>query len=142
MDILVCSIEGQQIGLELNKINSVVLAVETAAIPNAPDYFLGAINVHGQIIPVLDMRRLLGKPIKELDVKDQFIICTIHQRLVAIWVDNVMHIRHYKREELNSVDKILPDNLGLQYIFKEDGQIIFVYDLEKLLPLQAMNLNY
>lgn len=138
MDILVCSIEGQQIGLELNKVNSVILAVETTTLPNAPDYFLGAINVHGRITLVLDMRKLLGEPLRKLELKDQFILCKIHQKQVALWVDNVKHIKQYKDDEFIPAEQILPDLLGLQYVLKEDGQMILIYDLEKLFSSNSL----
>lgn len=140
MDILVCAIEEKQIGLELNKINSVVLAVQTTKLPNAPDHLLGAINVHGQITPVLNMRKLLGGSLRELDVNDQFILCNIHQKQVALWVDNVKYIKQYKAEEFIPAEQFLPDLLGLQYVLKEDGNIILIYDLEKLIPSNAISL--
>lgn len=139
MDILVCLIAEQQIGLELDRIHSVVLAVETTPLPNAPDYFVGAINVHGQITLVIDMHKLLGGAKRELKLEDQFILCDIHQKQVALWVDSVKSIKHFKKEELIPADQVLPDLLGLQYVFKEDGQIILIYDLEKLLPLHAIS---
>lgn len=140
MDILVCSIEGQQIGLVLAKINSVVLAVETTPLPNAPDHFLGAITVHGLITPVLNMRKILGEPIRELEVQDQFILCNIHQKQVALWVDKVKYVRHCKEEEFIPAEQILPDLMGLQYALKDNGQIILIYDLEKLLPDSSISL--
>lgn len=140
MDILICSIEEQQIGLELDKIHSVILAVETTVIPNAPDYFLGAINVHGQITLVIDMHKFLGKSTRELKLEDQFILCDIHQKQVALWVDNVKNIKHFKQEEFIPAEQILPDLPGLQYVLKEDGRIILIYDLEKLLPFHSISI--
>lgn len=108
-------------------------------IPNAPDHFLGAINVHGEITLVINLRKLLGEPLKELEVKDQFILCNIHQHQVALWVDHVKHIKRYRKEEFIPAEQILPDFLGLEYVLKEDAQIILVYDLEKLLPASAIS---
>jgi purine-binding chemotaxis protein CheW len=141
MDILVCSIEEQKIGLELDKINSVVLAVETTPVPHASDYFLGAINVHGSVAPVLNMRKLLGLPAKELEIKDHFILCTIHEKQAALWVDSVLYVKNYE-EELLPADSYLPNLAGLQYLVKEkDGQIILIYNLEKLLPSDSLLLE-
>lgn len=133
MDILVCSIGELRIGLMLAKIFSVVLAVQTTTLPNAPDYFLGAITVHNQVTPVLNMRRLLGEPAKDLEVQDQFILCDVQQRQVALWVDQVNYIKQYKEEEFIPAQKIFPNARGLQYVLKENGQIILIYELEKLL---------
>lgn len=141
MDILVCTIEGQLYGLELYKVNSVVLAVEPTSLPNAPEQFLGAINVHGQITPVLNMRQLLDMPTRELELNDQFILCNIYQKPVALWVDSVKHIKNYSEEEFIPAKEVLPDLPGLQYILKEDAQMILVYDLEKLLSPSLISLT-
>jgi len=141
MDILVCSIQGQRYGLDLNKVQSVVLAVESTELPNAPDYFLGAINVHGEITLVVDMRKLFGLPIKELEINDHFILCKIHKKQVALWVDQVKHIKHYREEEFIPAEQVLPELSGLQYVLKEEGQITLVYDLEKILPSNVISLG-
>lgn len=138
MDILVCSVEGQPIGLELKKINSVVFAVETTPLPHASEHILGAINVHGQITLVLNLRSLLGSPLKELEISDHFILCNIHQKEVALWVDNIEHIKQYRQEEFIPADQILPDLTGLRYGVKDKEKIILIYDLEKLLPLDLL----
>lgn len=142
MDILVYSIEEQQYGIELSKINSVILAVEITPLPNAPDHFLGAINVHGQITLVLDMRKLLGWPKKEMDVKDQFILCNIQQKQVILWVDSVKLIKHYNEEELMPAENYFPHLMGLKYVLKDEGQMIFLYDLEKLLPSDSLLIQH
>lgn len=139
MDILICLIENQQIGLELKKINSVIFAVETISIPHADSHFLGAINVHGTITLVLNMRKLLGLPIKELEANDQFILYDIHQKQMALWVDHVKRVKFYENEELIPAAEFLTHLPGLQYGIKEDNQIILIYDLEKLLPSSLLN---
>jgi purine-binding chemotaxis protein CheW len=138
MDILICTVEGQQIGLALNKVHSVVLAVETMPLPNAPHHFLGAINVHGEITCVIDMRKLLGLKAKELDINDQFILCNIHQKQVALWVDCVKNIKQVKTDEFIPAEQVLPDIKALQYVLKENDQMILVYDLEKLIPSNSL----
>jgi len=110
MDILICTVEGQQIGLALNKVHSVVLAVETMPLPNAPHHFLGAINVHGEITCVIDMRKLLGLKAKELDINDQFILCNIHQKQVALWVDCVKNIKQVKTDEFIPAEQVFSLN--------------------------------
>lgn len=137
MDILVCSIDKQQIGLELNKINSVVLAVETKqfADNSSKKYFLGLINVHGLITVVLNMRELLGLPMRELEIRDQFIICNLHHKQAALWVDRAMYVKRYKEEEFVPANQVLPHIVGLQYVIKEENeQIILIYNLDELLP--------
>ncbi|QLH36665.1 MAG: chemotaxis protein CheW [Parachlamydiaceae bacterium] len=106
MDILIYSIDEKLFGVEIGKVQSVISSVEVTELPNVPHCFLGAINVHGELILVLNLRHLFGMPAKELDITDQFILCTIRQNLMALWVDDVKDIRHLDAKELISLEKI------------------------------------
>lgn len=141
MDILVCLIDEQLYGFGLDKINSVVLAAETTLLPNAPDFFFGAINVHDEITPVINMRKLLKLPTRELELKDQFILCNVHRKQLALWIDSVKCIKNYKEEAFIPAQQFLPDLIGLKYILKEEEQMIFIYDLEKLIPFSSVTLS-
>ncbi|ORJ62196.1 chemotaxis protein CheW [Geothermobacter hydrogeniphilus] len=47
-------------GLEISAIQEIVEAPALFYIPGADDRYLGAINFHGSIVPVLNLARLLG----------------------------------------------------------------------------------
>lgn len=47
-------------GLPLTSIQEVVEPTDLYPIPSAPDRYLGAINCHGTILPILDLPALLG----------------------------------------------------------------------------------
>lgn len=50
-------------GLEIGAIQEIVEAPALFYIPGAADCYLGAINFHGSIVPVLDLAGLLGFPV-------------------------------------------------------------------------------
>lgn len=133
MNILIYIIEGQQYGLELEKIKSAVLAVEITHLPNSPDYILGAINAHGQLIPVVNMRKILGLPERELGTADQFILCEINKMDVALWVDQIKGVKAYPETDLIPAQEVLPNTKNLRYVFKEDDKFVLIYDLENSL---------
>lgn len=133
MNILIYTIEGQQYGLSLNVVKSAALAVEYVPIPNSPEYILGAINVRGHITTVINMRMLFGWPVREISTSDQFVLCEFNQKHMALWVDSIKGVKLIKEQELIPAQEILPDLEDLQYVLKENDQIILLYDIEKLL---------
>ena len=52
----------QQYALPLSVVERVLPMVAMSPLPQAPPIALGVINLHGQVIPVLDIRRRLGFP--------------------------------------------------------------------------------
>ncbi len=55
----------QQYALPLSVVERVLPMVAVSPLPHAPSIALGVINLHGQIIPVLDIRRRLGFPTRD-----------------------------------------------------------------------------
>lgn len=133
MEILIYTIDEQQFGIPIELIKSVVLAAETTAIPQASEYFLGALNLHGDIIPVIDLRKLFDLPAKEVEVQDKFIICLIQDKKIALWIDQVTHIKQYKETDLIPAEQFLPDVNNLQYVLKDNEKITLLFNLEKIL---------
>ena len=60
--LLVFALAGLQCALGTSKIDRVVAAVEISPVPQAPAIVLGLVNVHGRILPVLNIRRLFRLP--------------------------------------------------------------------------------
>ncbi len=135
MHILVCSLEGQRYGIDLGRVDRGILAVAVTSIPNSPAHVLGALNNHGEIIPVMNLRVLLGLPLRPLDANDHFILCTAHHRSVALWVDRASAVRECTREELIPAQEVIPDCQAAEYVLKENHEIVLLFDLDRLLPV-------
>ncbi len=44
-------------GLSINNVISIEKPSQTTRVPNAPDYVKGVINLRGEVIPVIDLRK-------------------------------------------------------------------------------------
>ncbi len=124
MQILIFTIEDRKFALNLNVVERSILAVECSSIPNNPEYVLGVINVHGKIIPVVNIRKLLGIPSKELATTDRMILCKLQHQRIALLVDHV--------ERVEICENFTADSSSIQCILNEE--ITFLCDLEKLIP--------
>lgn len=137
MHILIWKIDNQSYAIDLNVVNSVFLAAEVTPLPQAPVDVLGALNIHGQIVPVINMRKLLDVAPKEIDIKDHFILVHLRQRAWILWVDRVDRVQLCSEEELIPAHEHLPNLEAVDYVLKDGGNMILLYDLEKLIPNHA-----
>lgn len=100
------------------------------ALPLVPSYVRGIINLRGQIIPIVDIRRLLGQEPAEGDC---MIILNISDTLVGILVDTVQRMLDI------ATDTILPSpskdcqNLVSSMCSLPDGSTMLVFDCQQLL---------
>ena len=53
-------INNEQYGIDINFIDNIVRMQRITRVPKAQDYFPGVINLRGEIIPVMSLRRRFG----------------------------------------------------------------------------------
>src|ERR1700736_6338822 len=84
---LVFRLGDRRFALPLAVVEQVVRAVEVTPLPKAPPIVLGAINVHGRVLPVLDVRRRFLVPDREIGPDDWFLLAHTARRTVVLVVD-------------------------------------------------------
>lgn len=74
VDYLVFEIASRQFAAPLTQVWKVVRAAALVELPRSPETMLGGLNVHGRIIPVLNLRNILGLQDKPLEPDDRMIL--------------------------------------------------------------------
>jgi purine-binding chemotaxis protein CheW len=120
-------------GLSLSVVERVELAVEVTPFPESPNVCIGAINVRGQILPVLSMRRRLHLPERSVMTSDRIIIVRSPRRRIALMVDEIIEVRSMERSNFTHADS-LSDGLGcVAGVAQTADGIVLIDDLELFL---------
>lgn len=99
--VLVLAVAKERYGIDLPDVAEVLPPVHPTPVPGAPAVFAGVINVHGEIRPVIDLRRLLGlEPAGEC--RATVILLRKQGREVGLKIDSVEQIRWVGPEELQA----------------------------------------
>jgi len=133
--IVLFSLEEPRYALYLSEVVKVERAVEITPLPRAPQVVSGVINVHGEIIPVIDIRKLFRLPQRDLRLEDQFIIARTSQRLVVLVVDSVNGVYDLEPHHAMSEGEPFPFTKYLSGIATIDHGIVLITDLEQFLSL-------
>lgn len=133
--LVVFTLGEQGYALPLNTVVRVVHAVEITLLPKAPPVISGIINVKGQIIPVVDIRKRFGLTPRELIPDDQLIIADTGKRQVALLVDQVRGIENITSRQQVDTKKTMPFAEYIKGIVKIENELILIYDLEQFLNL-------
>lgn len=133
--IVLFNLDGQHYGLYLAVVDRVVPVVEIASLPKAPDIVLGVVNFHGEIIPVINIRKRFNLSIREVELDDQLIIARTSKRLVALVVDSVLGVQELRNSQLVNIEESFRYTNYLDGIAKVDDDIVLIHDLEKFLSL-------
>jgi purine-binding chemotaxis protein CheW len=133
--IVVFALDEQRYALPLSAVERVVRAVEVTPLPKAPEIILGVINVQGQILPVVNMRRRFRLPARAMGADDWLILARTSRRRVALIADSVAGVQTPADREMVNVEQTLPFADYVQGVAKTPDGLILIHDLDRFLSL-------
>ena len=136
VEYVVFHLDEQQYALKVSAVERVVHAVELTLLPEAPDIVLGIINIHGKIIPVVNIRRRFHLPEKDIEPTNRLIIAHTLKRTVALVVDVVLGVIETPEDRVVKTNTVLPGMDYVQGVVKREDGMILIHDLNKFLSLE------
>ena len=137
--LVIFNLDDQKFALFLSAVMRVVRAVEITSLPKAPDIVLGIINVQGEIIPVIDVRKRFRFPKRETQLNDQLVIARTAKRTVALPADDVAGVMACPKERIVEAEKVVAGMAFVEGIVKIDEGMILIHDLDTFLSLDEEN---
>jgi len=134
--LLVFVIEGHEYALPISKITRIVNIVEITPLPHHSDFISGVINLHGLVVPVINIRKRLNLEDREPCISDIMLIANIADRTIAFIADEVKNIVTPEEREVTDMNNILPVVDFIHEVVKVDDKLLPVYDFEKLISLE------
>ncbi len=104
-DFLLFTIEQRRFAIELAAVRRVLRMVEITPLPDAPGRLAGVLNLHGEILPVVDLRRSCGLPPRAFLPSDQLLIATANDRPLALPIDAAEGVYQLPEAELAPLDR-------------------------------------
>lgn len=119
----------ERYGLGLTDIQEVIEGAERHFLPAAPAVIIAAVNVHGRILPVLDLPLFLGFP--PAHGCDRMIVLAQRDFPVVLAVDHLEPLLSADLEQLSLTQSDVPNDC-IRGVLNLDGQMISLLDLEQL----------
>ena len=136
IQLVVFTLDNQRFALPLSIVERAIRIMEIVHLPTAPEIVIGVINLHGKIIPVVNIRNRFRLPQREINLNDQLIISNTKKRPLAILIDSVLGVFEFPEKRIVSADKILPDIEYIEGVAKLEEGIILIHDIDKFLSLE------
>lgn len=133
---LACFRVGEQLyALNIMSIREIIRPLRLTAVPKAPPFIEGVINLRGAVIPVVDLRRRFDLAIPENDRKTRVLITSLQGRILGLQVDDVTEVRRYNRNEVLPAPHFIkgPDAEFFLGVCRREDELILILNLEKIL---------
>jgi purine-binding chemotaxis protein CheW len=128
----VFDVGGQRHGLPASDVQELLRAVAVVALPRAPAGVEGIINLRGQVVPVLPLRRRFGLPARPANPADHFIVARTAGRLVALRVDRALDLVRLSPADLEQAAGLLAGT-ALGWVARLPDGLVLIHDLHNLL---------
>lgn len=131
---LTFSIDREVYGIHIGYVIEIVGIQPITAVPELPDYIRGVINLRGKIIPVMDVRLRLKKPLREYDGRTCIIVIDTKDISIGLIVDSVSEVLSIPEEDIVPLPEINHSGRGyLKAIGKTEDGMRLLLDCKKLL---------
>lgn len=129
----------EKFGIPLLQVRELISVPETTPIPYAPDYFLGIMNLRGQVISIIDLRKKMKISSKENTKETAVIIIEIQDVSLGIIVDSINKVLNMNSHDVSIVPEI-ESQIHSEFISgiyrSPDDNLIVLMNLEKVLDLK------
>lgn len=85
-------VENESFGIELLAVHEILKPVPITRVPNAEDYILGVINLRGEIIPIIDLKKRFDIAFTDLRLSSRFIVVMKGEKRFGLFVDEVRQV--------------------------------------------------
>jgi purine-binding chemotaxis protein CheW len=124
-------------GVDILSVQEIIRDTAITAIPDAPDFLEGVINLRGRIVPVIDLRKRLKLVGPDQLITDPWIvILTVEDRITGFVVDRVTKILNVPMESIKPPPDIVVAGLKSQYIqgvCKLDQRLLILLNFSRIL---------
>src|ERR1700693_3415631 len=122
-------------GVPLTPLHEVVRVPEITAVPDAPDYLEGVINLRGKIVSVMDLRKRFGDKQATLKKQNRILVVEHSGKLAGLIVDSATEVLKIAGEDVEAPPAVFQEG-GLNCVTglgKVRGRLIVLLDMTKLL---------
>ncbi|WP_133137771.1 chemotaxis protein CheW [Legionella rowbothamii] len=124
-------------GVDVFQIQEVIRYHEMTTVPLADQTISGLINLRGQIVTAIDMRKRLDFPMLEENQKPTNIIVRTDDGAVSLWVDDIGDVIDLSADTFESPPENLQGEIRtvLKEVCKFENKLLLILDIGQVLTL-------
>ncbi|MBP2019718.1 purine-binding chemotaxis protein CheW [Symbiobacterium terraclitae] len=129
--------DDQLYGADIAVVREVSYRTPVTRLPNAPHYVEGVIDLRGEVMPIIDLRKRLGLPGRPADGDTRIMVLSAGGITAAVIVDGVEQVISIDADTIAQPDSSVAV-AGQDYVYgvaRMDGRLVVLIDLSRLLSI-------
>lgn len=133
MTLLQFQVGPRHAALPLRDVVEVVRAVAIVPLQSDPQVVEGVFDLRGQLVPLVDLRALLGLPPRRLLPSDQFVVARAGERIVGLRADTVVGLLDLEAGELDETADLVASLPLVSQVARTAEGLLLILDLHGFL---------
>jgi purine-binding chemotaxis protein CheW len=127
-------------GIPITSLHEIVRVPEITAVPDAPDYMEGVINLRGKIVSVIDLRKRFNQKQQAATRRNRILVAEHKGRLCGLIVDSASEVIKIPSEDVEPATAVFQDggSNAITGLGKYKGRLIVLLDVCRLLDLSTI----
>lgn len=134
---IVVQIGNEKYGIDINFIDNIVRMCKITRVPKVQSYFKGVMNLRGEIVPVMSIRKKMRLPEDVITDASRIIIIKLEEKgSIGIIVDEVKEVITLNMAE---VEKTTAKDSFINGIGKNGDELISLFEINAIVEEKEMN---
>lgn len=145
IQLLTFTLDDEVYGADINHIQEVLEYRKVTRVPRTPEFLMGVINLRGQVLPVVDLRRLFDMNLADLTVNSCIVIVDVmlegEKVALGILADAVKEVIELPLSMINPPPRIGSriDTKFISGMGKYQDEFIIILNLSKVLGSEEIH---
>ncbi len=142
MQAVVFVLNNSYYGVPILQVQEIVKMTEITKLPNTPKFVEGIVNLRGQIIPIIDLRRRFNLPVAKVDENWKILILKIDEVQFGVMVDQISEVEKVPTSLIEVPPKVVSGVRGefINGIAKTNERLLILLDIEKILSVEEIEI--
>lgn len=135
LQLVAFCLQGEEFAVDIQKVREVLKITQITPLPQSPEFIEGVINLRGEVLPVVDLRKRFRLTGSGEAGKARIIIVEIEEGLVGLIVDSVTEVLHLAATAVEPPPRRLSGGKTefIQGVGKLGDRLLIILNLEKIL---------
>lgn len=138
--LVLLKVDGQTYALHLEAVDRVLRMAAITPLPGAPDAVEGVINMQGEVLAIVSIRRRLGLPHRSVSAADSLVVARARARRIAIIAESVLGVAEYAADAVVGCDDIGSGIRHIKGVAKTSDGLILIQDLQRFFSAEEEQL--